>query len=82
MWVKEILSSHTGMLSCKRICGMLGWITCLIVALYATLYQLRIPAFLDTILITSATLLGLENITNIWKQKKTHKTTKADQEIS
>ena len=38
MWVKEILSSHTGMLSCKRICGMLGWITCLIVALYATSY--------------------------------------------
>lgn len=82
MWVKEVLSSHTGMLSCKRICGLLGWIVCLIVALYGTIQQVQIPMFLDTILITSAALLGLENITNIWKQKKSTKTTKADQDNS
>lgn len=66
-FIKDLFSSKQSV-SSKRVCGFAGWIVCLLIAVIATIKQLTIPVFLDTVLITSATLLGLDSVTNIWKQ--------------
>jgi cobalamin biosynthesis protein CobD/CbiB len=54
--------------SSKRVCGVFGWIVCLFIAIFATISSLSVPAFLDTVIITSAALLGVDCITNIFNK--------------
>ena len=67
---KSILSSATGTISSKRLCGIIGWLVCLGIGIYCTINIIQAPMLIDSILIGSATLLGVDSVTGIWKNKR------------
>lgn len=69
-FLKSIFLAKSGSISSKRICGVLGWLICLIVLIYCTIVNTQAPEMVETVLIMSATLLGVDSVTNIWKGKK------------
>lgn len=66
-FIIKLLTSRSG-LSSKRFCGIVGWIICLIVMCGCAIANQQAPEITDIIVITSATLLGVDSITNIWKK--------------
>lgn len=57
-------------LSSKRFFGAVGWVVCLIVVLYCTVANQQAPLVLDSIIIASTTLLGIDSVTRIWQKKQ------------
>lgn len=68
-FLKQMITAHSG-ISSKRICGVSGWLVCLCAAIYCTIYNTQAPDFLDSIIIASSALLGVDSITGIWKKKE------------
>ena len=68
--IKSILSSAQGSISSKRLCGIIGWLVCLGIGIYCTINVIQAPMLTDSILIGSASLLGVDSITGIWKNKR------------
>lgn len=66
----KMFTARSG-LSTKRVCGFIGWIVCLLIAIYCTIMSLQAPLIIDTILFCVVGLLGVDSITSIWK-KGTH----------
>lgn len=66
-WIREILSARSGQLSSKRVCGVIGFLSCLVLGIVATLKSLTVPGFIDTVVIISAALMGVDSVTSIWK---------------
>lgn len=71
--VKSILSASKGSISSKRVCGVIGWIVCLGIGIYCTVKVIQAPLLIDSILIGSAALLGVDSITGIWSNKEVNK---------
>ena len=67
-FLKSIFLNQPNSISSKRICGVLGWLLCLGVLGYCTYKDIQAPVMIDTIVITSAALLGVDSIMNIWKR--------------
>ena len=67
-FLKSIFLNQPNSISSKRICGVLGWLLCLGVLGYCTYKEIQAPAMVDTMVITSAALLGVDSIMNIWKR--------------
>ncbi len=67
---KSILSSSSGSISSKRLCGIIGWLVCLGIGIYCTINVIQAPMLIDSILIGSAALLGVDSVTGIWKNKR------------
>lgn len=67
-FLKSIFLNQPNSISSKRICGVLGWLLCLGVLGYCTYKDIQAPVMVDTIVITSAALLGVDSIMNIWKR--------------
>ena len=65
--LKTMFLADSGGLSSKRICGILGWMVCLGVAIYCTVTVIQAPLIIETILLCCMGLLGIDSITNIWK---------------
>lgn len=65
--IKSLLSAEKNTLSSKRLCGITGWIVCLLIAIYCTIAVVEAPTITYTIVIASAALLGVSNITDVWK---------------
>lgn len=74
MTTKQFLTSiflnQPNSISSKRICGALGWLLCLGVLGYCTFKQVQAPVMIDSIVIASTTLLGVDSIANIWKDNR------------
>lgn len=64
----KLITAHTG-ISSKRVCGILGWVVGLIILIYCSINQLQAPDMIDTVLYCCMGLLGIDSITNIWKNK-------------
>ena len=67
---KSIFLAQQGSISSKRICGVIGWFVCLGILIYCTIAVIQAPVMIDTIIISSTALLGVDSITNIWKRPK------------
>ena len=67
-FLKSIFLNQPNSISSKRICGVLGWLLCLGVLGYCTYKEIQAPVMIDTIVVTSAALLGVDSVTNIWKK--------------
>ena len=63
----KMFTAHSG-LSSKRVCGFIGWITCIIICLYCTILVVPAPDIVELLFICSSSLLGLDCITGIWKK--------------
>ena len=74
MTTKQFLTSifinQPNSISSKRICGALGWLLCLVILGYCTFKQVQAPVMIDSIVIASTTLLGVDSIANIWKDNR------------
>lgn len=66
-FIAKIFRSHSGV-SSKRVCGVLGFLTCLGIAVYCTILVVPAPAIVDTILLCCMGLLGIDSVTGIWKK--------------
>ncbi len=69
-FIKSIFLAQKGSISSKRVCGVIGWIICLLICIYCTVKVIQAPVLADSILIGSATLMGVDSVTGIWKNKK------------
>lgn len=65
--LKTMFLADSGGLSSKRICGVIGWMVCLGIAIYCTVVVIQAPLIIETILLCCMGLLGIDSITNIWK---------------
>ena len=54
--------------SSKRVAGFLGWIVCLLTAIYSTMFVIPTPDIIEMLFICSTSLLGIDSITSIWKK--------------
>lgn len=66
-FILKVVSANSG-ISSKRVCGIIGWIVCLIIVIQCTVTNTEAPTFADSIIIASSALLGVDSITNIWKK--------------
>ena len=64
----KMFTAHSG-LSSKRVCGFIGWLTCLFVCVWCTMYNTQAPEVSDWLFICSTSLLGLDSITGVFKKK-------------
>ena len=71
--IKRIMSSTKGSISSKRVCGVIGWAVCLGIGIYCTINVIQAPILIDSILIGSAALLGVDSIAGIWSNKEVNK---------
>lgn len=65
---RTIFLKNSGGISSKRVCGILGWITCLGLLIAGFITKIEIPQYAELIGILSASLLGLDSITGIWQK--------------
>ncbi|MCQ2187848.1 MAG: hypothetical protein MJY73_05820 [Bacteroidales bacterium] len=69
--IKSLLSAERGSLSSKRLCGFIGWLCCAAVLIMCTVWDREAPEMVSTVLYASTALLGLDSVTDIWKDKTT-----------
>lgn len=65
-FLKDVVTSQSGV-SSKRVCGLSGWIICLLVMVYCTVEVIQAPLMIDTVLWCCMGLLGIDSVTGIWK---------------
>ena len=65
---KTIFQAHSGGFSSKRIFGALGMVICLGLLIASFIMERPIPDFAELVYVTSASLLGLDNVTDIFKK--------------
>ena len=65
---KTIFQAHSGGFSSKRVFGALGMLICLGILIAAFIMERSIPDFAELVYVTSASLLGLDNVTDIFKK--------------
>lgn len=70
-FVSSLLSAERGSLSSKRLCGFIGWLCCAAVLIMCTVWDRQAPDMVSTVLYASTALLGLDSVTDIWKEKTT-----------
>lgn len=70
-FVSSLLSAERGSLSSKRLCGFIGWLCCAAVLIMCTVWDRQAPDMVSTVLYASTALLGLDSVTDIWKDKTT-----------
>lgn len=68
-FIKSLLSAERGSLSSKRLCGFIGWLCCSAVLIMCTVWERQAPDMVSTVLYASTALLGLDSVTDIWKDK-------------
>lgn len=66
----------------KGLCGFLGWVVCLFCAMWCTVKNVEAPMVVDSIIIASTSLLGIDSVTGIWKRgENTHKVSAAKNKV-
>ena len=65
---KTIFFANSGGFSSKRVFGALGMLICLGLLIASFVMERPIPDFAELVYITSASLLGLDNVTDIFKK--------------
>lgn len=63
----KLITANTGV-SSKRVCGIIGWFTCLIITIYCTITNKQVPEVTDVVLLCCMCLPGIDSVTNIWKK--------------
>lgn len=66
--LKTIFLKNSGGFSSKRVLGVLGFITCIIIFILGFIFNKEIPEFGELLMTVSASLVGLDSITGIWNK--------------
>lgn len=67
---KSLLVADSGSLSSKRFCGLIGWFILLGCLIVATINGTDLPTSTTEFIFGTVTLLGVDSITSIWKERK------------
>lgn len=67
---QSLLSSQKGSLSSKRLCGVTGWGAIIGILSYCSATGKHNPDGLGDFMIACSTLLGVDSVTDIWKNKQ------------
>lgn len=65
---KSVFLAHSGGFSSKRVFGSIGMLICLILLVVSFILEKPIPDFAELVYVTSASLLGLDNVTDIFRK--------------
>lgn len=65
---KSIFIAHSGGFSSKRVFGAVGMMICLVLLVAAFIMDKSVPDFAELVYVTSASLMGLDNVTDIFKK--------------
>ena len=65
---KSIFIARSGGFSSKRIAGILGWIVCLVIFIFAFILEKEIPTFADMVIVASSSLLGIDAFQGIFNK--------------
>lgn len=68
--LRSIFQANSGDLSSKRVCGVAGFAVVIGIAITCTIIGSQAPIIVADILYASVALLGVDSITNIWKNNK------------
>lgn len=71
-WILSVLSAQPGTISSKRLCGVLGWLVCLGILIFCAISGTEAPEFADYVIITSASLLGIDSVVLPFQRKNKH----------
>lgn len=74
-YIKLMITAHSG-ISSKRVCGVLGFLTIIVVIIFCSTQVVQAPEILETFIWAVCMLLGLDSITDIWKKDNNDKTNK------
>lgn len=66
--LKSIFQANSGGLSSKRVCGVLGWLVCLVLFVWAFVANKQVPDFGDFIIIASSSMLGIDSLSNMFSK--------------
>lgn len=69
-WIVSMLSAEPGSISSKRLCGILGWLVCLGILVFCAINDTEAPEFADYVIITSASLLGIDSVMLPFSKKR------------
>lgn len=64
--LKSIFQANSGGLSSKRVCGVLGWLVCLVLFVWAFIANKQVPDFGDFVIIASSSMLGIDSLSNMF----------------
>lgn len=76
-WFKLMIDSDSSV-SSKRFCGVLGWIVSICIIIYCTVNVVQAPTIMEFFLMSVVGLLGVDSVTNIWKDTKRNETKTKD----
>lgn len=76
-WFKLMIDSDSSV-SSKRFCGVLGWIVSICIIIYCTVNVVQAPTIMEFFLMSVVGLLGVDSVTNIWKDSKSNETKTKD----
>ena len=65
---RTIFQKNSGGFSSKRICGVLGWLVCIVILIVGFILEKPVGEFADYVLITSASLLGVESLAGVFNK--------------
>ena len=68
--LRTIFIANSGDLSSKRVCGVAGFAAVIGIAIACTCLGTQAPTIVSDIIYASVALLGVDSITNIWKNPK------------
>lgn len=69
-FLKEMLSANLVGISSKRVAGFIGWLVALGISIACTVNNTQAPDIVAIIIFVSASLLGLDSVTAIWRGRK------------
>ena len=67
-WFHSLFVSTKGSISSKRVCGVIGFFLCLMIAIICTFKDKEAPSIVEMILVVSASLLGVDSVMNVFKK--------------
>lgn len=67
-FLREMFSARSGMVSSKRVMGVLAWLVILFVYVYCAVTGSATPELAEWIIITASSLLGVDSVVSIFKK--------------
>lgn len=67
-FLRLMVTAHSGV-SSKRVCGVIGFIVIVFAIIFCTINVVQTPVILETFIWAVAVLLGVDSVTDIFKNK-------------
>lgn len=66
--LRTMFLANSGGLSSKRILGVIGFLVCIGLLIFAFILEKEVPSFADMVLVASSSLIGVDSFKNIFSK--------------